>query len=87
MKTLLERLKPEFREILDQEAKLFPSTILALDKELSRNYFVTGITLGTVTHMASVTGLKEHLGAGYYDMFMPHKLQEMFYDIRLDNQD
>lgn len=86
MKPLLERLKPEIREIFDQEAKSFPNTIFEIDRQLSEKYFVDGLTLGVVCCIASVTGLKEHLGVKYGEMFMPCALKGIFYDITLDAQ-
>ena len=37
MKTLLERLKPEYLEILENEAKLYPTSINSIKKDLIEN--------------------------------------------------
>ena len=78
MTTLLERLKPEIKEILDAEAIKYPMIVNSIMKALGETIFTTNLRLGTVTDLASVGGLKEHLEVDYADMYLIHNVQRMF---------
>lgn len=47
MKTLLERLKPEYLEMLDNVAIEYPITIDSLKNNLSKVYFITDVNYFT----------------------------------------
>ena len=47
MKTLLERLKPEYLEMLDNEAIEYPMPIDSLKNNLSKVYFITDVNYFT----------------------------------------
>ena len=78
MRTLLERLEPEIKEILDAEAIKYPTIVNSIMKALEETMFTSDLRLGTVTDLASVGGLKEHLEVTYSDMYMIHNVQRMF---------
>ena len=78
MRTLLERLEPEIKEILDAEAIKYPTIVNSIMKALEVTMFATDLRLGTVADLASVGGLTEHLEVTYADMYMIHNVQRMF---------
>lgn len=78
MKTLLERLKPEIKEIFDAEARKFPTTVKIIMGNFDQNKLVGDIRLSTISDIASVEGLKEHLGVDYNEMFLFTTLYQMF---------
>lgn len=45
MKTLLERLKPEYLELLEADAEKFPYLYQSVKNELSQNEFWTELTV------------------------------------------
>ena len=47
MRTLLERLKPEYLELLELDAEKYPNLVYVIKKELSGNY-----SLHTITFLA-----------------------------------
>ena len=47
MKTLLERLKPEYLEMLDKAAIEYPIAIDSLKNNLSKVYFITDVNYFT----------------------------------------
>lgn len=63
MKTLFERLKPEFREQLESQLERYPSSIGKIIDELKENYFYVDIKYGTVLE----TGL--FISGTFEDMF------------------
>jgi hypothetical protein len=51
MKTLLERLKPEYLELLESETSKYPNTYLMIKNELKTKIFFTDLTVGTAEIM------------------------------------
>lgn len=49
MKTLLERLKPEYLELLETEAEKYPTSINSIKKDLTENYTFGFLTI-TAAH-------------------------------------
>lgn len=47
MKTLLERLKPEYLELLESETSKYPNTYIIIKRELKTKIFFTDLTVGT----------------------------------------
>jgi hypothetical protein len=79
MKTLLERLKPEIKEIFDAEARKYPTTVKFIMGHLAQTSMVGELRLSIVSDIASVVGLKEYLGVDYPDMYLMGNLNQMFY--------
>jgi hypothetical protein len=79
MKTLLERLKPEVMELLDREAQTYPSTVKGIKGNLSQKYFPTEISLGTVSDLSSVKGIKEFMQVNSFsDMYLVYNVAKLF---------
>lgn len=78
MKTLLEKLKPEVKEIFDVEAKKYPNIVKNIMASFKEVYWVGNLQLTTVIDIAAVDGLKEYLGNSYDDMYSLSGLNEMF---------
>ena len=78
MKTLSERIKPEIKEIFEAESNRFPSILRGVIEELDSNYWVSNLTLGCVSTIASISGLKDYLKVRYQDMYMLENLNSMF---------
>lgn len=78
MKTLLERLKPEIKEIFDAEAVKYPLTVKFIMGHFAQETWVGNLRLGTLIDIAVVNGLKEHLGVKYDEMFLLTTLNQMF---------
>jgi hypothetical protein len=53
MKTLLERLKPEYLQLLETETSKYPNTYLMIKNELKTKIFFTDLTVGTAQRMCS----------------------------------
>lgn len=54
IKTLLERLKPEFKEALDKHETIYPHTVKDIKQELSAHHGVTFVRYGIVTDLDSI---------------------------------
>jgi hypothetical protein len=54
IKTLLERLKPEFKKALDEHEVEYPHTVKDIKQELSTHYGVTFVRYGIVTELDSI---------------------------------
>jgi hypothetical protein len=78
MKTLLERLKPEVKEIFDVEAKKYPTTVKFIMEHLDQTPCVGELKLSIVGDIASIEGIREHFRAGYLDMYLFSNLDLMF---------
>lgn len=78
MKTLLERLKPEIKEIFDAEARNYPNIVRFIMGALDQATWVGELKLSIVADIASVEGLKEHLGVEFPDMYLINNLNKMF---------
>jgi hypothetical protein len=78
MKTLSERIKPEVKEIFEAESNRFPSILRGVMEELDSKYWVSDLTLGCVSTIASVLGLQNYLKVKYQDMYMIGNLNSMF---------
>lgn len=53
-KTLLERLKPELKQALDQQEEKYPHTIRDIKDALSAHFGVTFLTYGILMGLESV---------------------------------
>jgi hypothetical protein len=79
MKTLLERLKPRVMGLLDMEAEKYPSTIRLIKGELSQKYSITDISLGTVSDLSSIDGIKEFLQVNSFsEVYLIHNVAKLF---------
>ena len=78
MKTLSERIKPEVKEIFEVESNRFPSILRGVIEELDSRYWVSDLTLGCVSTIASISGLQDYLKVKYQDMYMLENLNSMF---------
>jgi hypothetical protein len=79
MKTLLERLKPEVMELLDVEAQTYPTIVKSIKGNLSQRYYVTEISLGTVSDLSSVKDLQEFMQAETFsDMYLINNVRKLF---------
>jgi hypothetical protein len=58
MKTLFDRLKPEHKAKLDEQAKDYPNAITASIKELTSEYSILDLRFGTVQFLAMYLNLK-----------------------------
>lgn len=55
MKTLLERLKPELLEAINEDAKKYPTIMGLLKQELSIQYFCNDMTISNAYRLTSLT--------------------------------
>jgi hypothetical protein len=79
MKTLLERLQPEVMELLDVEAQTYPTIVRGIKGNLSQSYYVTEISLGTVSDLSSVEGIKEFLQVdSFSDVYLINNVRKLF---------
>ena len=51
MENLLERLKPEYKEILEVSFKKYPCTINSIYSALKANYFIMDLKFDIVFHL------------------------------------
>lgn len=58
MKTLYERLKPEFKAKLDNAAKAYPNAVKLALKELTSEYSILDLRFGTVQVLSMYLDLK-----------------------------
>jgi hypothetical protein len=54
MRNLLERLKPEYLELLEADAIKYPNIYYNIRTELTKNYFFVDLTIQTTQFMCSV---------------------------------
>ena len=54
MKTLLERLKPEYLEILENEKTKFPYLIKIITKTLKNNHYFTELQIREICYLMQV---------------------------------
>ena len=66
MKTLLERLKPELIEAMNEDAKKFPAMMRSLKKELSLCVSVSEMTIENAYRLTYLTDEKIF---GYIELF------------------
>jgi hypothetical protein len=86
MKTLSERIKPEVKEIFEAESNRFPSILKSVIRELDTKYWISDLTLGCVSTIASISGLYTHLKVKYQDMYLHDTLNSMFEEHKLDKE-
>jgi hypothetical protein len=53
MKTLFQRLKPEYEAKLDEQFKLYPNAIKALFEEFENAYYVMDLKYGTAVSLSN----------------------------------
>jgi hypothetical protein len=78
MKTLLERLKPEVKEIFDVEAKKYPTTVKFIMGHLDQTSWVGELKSSVVEDIASIEGIREYFGVDYSDMYLASNFNQMF---------
>ena len=54
MRNLLERLKPEYLELLNEDAKLYPYLIQGIKRDLKENVSFTDLSVGSATQLCTV---------------------------------
>jgi len=54
IKTLLERLKPEFKKALDEHEAKYPNTVKDVKQELAAHHGVSFIRYGVVSELDSI---------------------------------
>lgn len=69
MTNLLERLKPEHKQSMDQIWKPYPTTKRSIEQQLTDNKFVSGLNFETVNRLSDVLGLSKFGFIDIYDMF------------------
>ena len=55
MKTLYEKLKPEYKQKLDEQSVEYPSTIKSIKNALKDNYFWGHLTVGQAKDLITFT--------------------------------
>ena len=55
MKTLYDKLKPEYKQKLDEQAEQYPSLIKGVILSLKDNYFWSGLTVGQAKDLITFT--------------------------------
>jgi hypothetical protein len=55
MKTLLERLKPELLQAMNEDAKKYPTIMASLKDELSNLYFCNDMTISNAFRLTMLT--------------------------------
>ena len=69
MSNLYERLKPEYKAILDQQFKLYPNAIKAAVEELKNTHYVMDLKYGTVVSLSNFLGLRDYNFVTISDLF------------------
>jgi len=54
MKNLLERLKPEYLELLNKDAELYPYLIQGIKRDLKQNISFTLLSVGSALQLCTV---------------------------------
>lgn len=83
MKPLSHRLKPEFKQMFELELVLFPTSMKFVMEELDSKHWVSELTLGCVSTIASITNLQSYMGTTYPIMFMVDTLSSMFEPVEI----
>ena len=78
MKKLSQRFKPEVKELFQAESNRFPSILRSVMEELDSKYWASDLTLGCVSTIASISGLKDLMNTNYQGMYMLENLNSMF---------
>jgi hypothetical protein len=60
MKNLFERLRPEYKAKLDEQAKEFPNAVAAFFEELKSESFVMDINYGTAVSLSNFLELPNY---------------------------
>ena len=55
MKTLYEKLKPEYKQKLDEQSIEYPSLVKGIVVSLKDNYFWSGLTVGQAKDLITFT--------------------------------
>jgi len=67
MKTLMDRLKPEVKTLLEKEKEIYPHTVEDIYDHLKITYYVMDVTYGTIIHLQGIDGLAD---TSPFDMFL-----------------
>jgi len=54
MKSLLERAKPELRQVIDDHKKSYPNVVESLERCLNKNHFVIDIPFEFILEIKSI---------------------------------
>jgi hypothetical protein len=60
MNSLLERLKPEYKAKLDEQAKAYPSAVASFIQELKDESFVMDLKYGTAVSLTNFLNLPDY---------------------------
>tara|TARA_R100000278_G_C5438826_1_gene152974 strand:- start:650 stop:883 length:234 start_codon:yes stop_codon:yes gene_type:complete len=55
MKTLYDKLKPEYKQKLEKQAEQYPSLIQQITESLQENYFWSSLTVGQAKDLITFT--------------------------------
>jgi len=69
MTNLLERLKPEHKQSLDQMYKPYPTTKRLIEDELKSKKFISEVNFETVNKLSEVLGVTKIDFIDIYNMF------------------
>jgi hypothetical protein len=69
MSNLYERLKPEYKAILDQQEIVYPNAIKALFEELENTHYVMDLKYGTAVSLSNFLGLRDYNFVTISDLF------------------
>ena len=67
MKTLMYRLKPEVKTLLEKEKEIYPHTVKDIYDHLKSTHYVMDVTYGTVMKLQGLDGME---GTSPFDMFL-----------------
>lgn len=69
MKNLLKRLKPEYREMLEENRKIYPSSVSLIIEDLATNYFYTDLKYSVIGMLVSYFNLKDYSPTTIFNLF------------------
>ena len=67
MKTLMDRLKPEVKTLLEKEKEIYPYTVEDIYDHLKTKYYVIDMAYGIVIKMQGLDGMAD---TSPFDMFL-----------------
>ena len=66
MKTLFERLKPEYIEKIARQFQQYPNTIIRISNDLKKNKFIDDLHYGSIVNIGSL--LFDNINIGYFEI-------------------
>ena len=73
MKSLLERLKPEMLQAMNEDAKKYPTIMALLKDELSRLYFCNDMTISNAFRLTMLTNERRFGITELHNCFEPYE--------------